>query len=53
MLLLQPHILIHGSYNANSKKRKEKKNAEKKRRERENERKEIQQLTQHESRALA
>jgi hypothetical protein len=50
MLLLQPHILIHGSCNANSKK-KEREKKGKKRKERQNEEREIQQLTQQESRA--
>jgi len=51
MLLLQPHILIHGCYNANSKKTEKRKEKETER-EREKEEKktkkekEIQQLTQ-------
>jgi len=53
MLLLQPHILIHGSCNANSKKIERRKKKEKKREEGQNEETEIQQFTQQESYARA
>lgn len=51
MLLLQPHILIRGSCNANSKKKgkEEKKEKNRERKERQNEEREIQQLTQQEN----
>jgi hypothetical protein len=50
MLLLQPHIFIHGSCNANSKKKIERRKKKKKKREEgQNEETEIQQFTQQES----